>query len=108
MAYGVQILPAGDLEDLHGILGLPLRDRHYGVYGVCRARRAADQERVGAVGQAHRLEKPRETEDMVTVEMGDQDGPDLHERERREHQLTLRTLPAVEEDYVRATPQRYA
>ena len=45
---------------------------------------------------------------MVPMKMGDEYRPDLHEREGGKHQLTLRSLAAVHEDYVGTAPDGYA
>jgi len=60
--------------------------------------RAVDVERFGAVVEAHALDQPRKTEEMVPVEVGHEDPPDPHERGGRLEELTLGPFPTVEED----------
>ena len=76
-------------EGLHAFL-----DPRWSVYG----------QRFGPPGEAHSLQQSRQSEDMIAVQVGYQYGPYLHEREWGDHQLSLRSLSAVHEDYVGTVP----
>ena len=55
-------------------------------------------------GEVHRLDETGQPEEMVAVEMGDEYPGDLHERDRRAHQLPLGPFTAIEQEYLRPDP----
>ena len=101
----IEPLAAGQLGYLQQIAGLALRGRHGGVHERPYPDRTVDLQRPRPSGQAHRLDEPGQAEDVVSVEVGDQNGPDSHERERRDHQLALGAFAAIHQDDVGAFAQ---
>ena len=63
-----------------------------------RIGRPIDVERVGSVVEAHALNEPGETKEVVPVEMRDEDAADFHERDRGMEELSLGPFAAVQEN----------
>jgi hypothetical protein len=69
-----------------------------------RTARAVDDDRQIAAAQREGLQHPREAEDVIRVEVGQQDVLEIDEPRLRAQQLTLRSLTAVDEQAIAATP----
>src|SRR5205807_8149975 len=54
----------------------------------------------------HALDHPRQAEEMVSVEVGEEDAGHLHEAQAALHELPLRSLATVEQDDLRAALHR--
>src|SRR5207244_952130 len=64
--------------------------------------RPVDLERDLASVHGHALDHARQSEEMVSVEMGEEDAGDLHEAEAALHELPLRPFAAVEQHDLRS------
>ena len=73
---------------------------------LLRVRGTVDVERLRPMVEAHALDEPGEAQEVVAVEMGQEDPSDAHERRGRVEELTLRALPAVEEEQLPLEVQR--
>src|SRR5436309_4038791 len=70
------------------------------------APRPLDFERHLASVHGHALDHAGQSEEMVSVEMGEEDAGDLHETEAAQHELPLRPFAAVEQHDFRASFHR--
>jgi len=73
---------------------------------VRQPRRAVDRDRELAAAERERLQHPRQAEEVVGVEVGEEDLLELDQPDGGAQHLALRALTAVEEELVAAAPHQ--